>query len=351
MDLMTFDDASPAETRTRVRRSPGAPPVLTVPGARTLDEGLCWLDSERVGVLGELERSGSLLVRGLPVTDTGDFARVRDLLLPTPAAYKEKATPRTDYGHGMFSSTDLPAVQPIALHNENSYTLDFPGTLLFCCVTVPATGGATTVGDMRTVLDLVPAGLRARFEEHGWLLVRNYSALAGLPWQTSFGTDSREEVEAYCRQNLIGCTWLDDGALRTTQRRSAVVTHPRTGESVWFNHVAFWNRWSLDEDVRDVLLDACGEDGLPFDTLLGDGTPLTREEVDSLNDAYRSATRREAYRQGDLLLVDNILNAHGREAYTGDRSVLVAMGDPVALDTCAPTVAPSPGRGAPVREV
>ncbi|WP_436887911.1 TauD/TfdA family dioxygenase [Nocardiopsis dassonvillei] len=345
---MTFDDTNPAGVRTRVTRSPGAPPVLTASGVATLDEAVRWLDAEREGVLDELGRSGCLVIRGLPVTGTGDFARVRDVLLPAPAAYKEKATPRTDYGHGLFSSTDLPAVQPIALHNENSYTLDFPGTLLFCCARVPATGGATTVGDMRTVLDLVPAELRARFEEHGWLLVRNYSALAGLPWQTSFGTDSREEVEAYCRRNLIGCTWLEDGSLRTVQRRSAVVTHPRTGERVWFNHVAFWNRWSLDEDVRDVLLDTYGEDGLPFDTRLGDGTPLTREEVGALNDAYRAATLREPYRQGDLLLVDNILNAHGREAYTGERSVLVAMGDPVALDECEPTVDPAPGHTAPL---
>lgn len=324
-----------------LRREAGKPSIIEIPGVRDMDEAVRRLEAERAAITKELTDAGSVLVRGLPVEDAAAFGRVRDILLPRPAAYKEKATPRTDFGGGVFSSTDLPAIQPIRLHNENSYTLDFPGTLLFCCVTAPEKGGATTVGDMREVLELIPEDLRRRFEEHGWLLVRNYSALAGLPWQTSFATESPAEVEAYCAENVIGCEWLDEETLRTRQRRSAIITHPGTGEKVWFNHAAFWSRWSLDEDVRDVLLDTYGEDGLPFETFVGDGTPLTKEEAEALNAAYIKVTRRETYQKGDLLLVDNILNAHGREAFEGDRKILVAMGDPVPLDECAPTVDPS----------
>lgn len=324
-----------------LRRESGKPSIIEIPGVRDMDEAVRRLEQEREAITRELTEAGSVLVRGLPVEDASAFGRVRDVLLPRPAAYKEKATPRTDFGGGVFSSTDLPAIQPIRLHNENSYTLDFPGTLLFCCVTAPDKGGATTVGDMREALRLIPEELRRRFEEHGWLLVRNYSALAGLPWQTSFSTESPAEVEAYCQENVIGCEWLDEETLRTRQRRSAIITHPTTGEKVWFNHAAFWSRWSLDEDVRDVLVETYGEDGLPFETFVGDGTPLTREEADALNAAYTKVTRRETYQKGDLLLVDNILNAHGREAFEGDRKILVAMGDPVPLDACSPTTAPS----------
>ncbi|AFR09453.1 TauD/TfdA family dioxygenase [Nocardiopsis alba] len=333
---MTF-----ATEKVTLRREAGKPSIIEIPGVRNMDEAVRRLEEEGEAISKELTESGSVLVRGLPVEDAEAFARVRDVLLPRPAAYKEKATPRTDFGGGVFSSTDLPAIQPIRLHNENSYTLDFPGALLFCCVVAPEKGGATTVGDMREALALIPEDLRRRFEEHGWLLVRNYSALAGLPWQTSFATESPAEVEAYCAENIIGCEWLDKETLRTRQRRSAIITHPRTGERVWFNHAAFWSRWSLEEDVRDVLLDTYGEDGLPFETFVGDGTPLTEEEAGALNEAYARVTRRETYRKGDLLLVDNILNAHGREAFEGDRKILVAMGNPVPLDECAPTAAPS----------
>ena len=52
-------------------------------------------------------------------------------------------------------------------------------------------------------------------------------------------------------------------------------------------------------------------------------------------------TVRETWHVGDLLMVDNILNAHGREAFSGARKILVAMGDPVSLADCSPQTAPS----------
>ncbi|WP_117215333.1 TauD/TfdA family dioxygenase [Allorhizocola rhizosphaerae] len=325
----------------QVTKAAGKPPIVVTPQCESLGEGIEWLEAHQAVLKDELLRSGCLMVRGLPVRDAADFARARDVLLPRRASYKEKATPRTDFGEGVFSSTDLPAAQPIRLHNENSYTLDFPGVLLFGCVIAPEEGGATTVGDMREALRLVPAQLRERFARAGWLLVRNYSELAGLPWHKSFATDDPAVVEAYCDENVIGYEWVSEGELRTRQRRSAIVTHPVTGEQSWFNHFAFWNRWSLDPDVRDVLLETYGDDGLPFDTYVGDGTALTRDEVDALNAVYHQVTMRETYQPGDLLMVDNILCAHGRESFRGDRKILVAMGDPIELSACRPTTEPS----------
>lgn len=323
------------------RREPGKPPIATVTGIADMTTATAWLTERLPAIHAELHRSGCLLVRGLPVVSTGDFAAVRDVLLPRRANYKEKATPRSDFGEGVFSSTDLPAAQPIRLHNENSYTLDFPGALLFGCLIAPAEGGATTVGDMRAALRMLPADLRERFERAGWLLVRNFSEMAGLPWHQSFATEDPKVVEEYCRENTIGFEWLDEDTLRTRQLRSAIITHPVTGERSWFNHVAFWHQWSLDPDVRDILVETYGEDGLPFATYLGDGTPLTRDEVDTLNAVYDQVTMRESWQAGDVMLVDNIACAHGREAFTGDRKIVVGMGDPIGLADCAPTVTPA----------
>jgi alpha-ketoglutarate-dependent taurine dioxygenase len=232
-------------------------------------------------------------------------------------------------------------VQPIRLHNENSYTLDFPGVLMFGCLVAPDEGGATTVGDMRKALAMLPADLRERCERAGWLLVRNFSEMAGLPWHKSFATNDKSVVDAYCADNMIGVEWLSDDELRSTQRRSAIVTHPVTGERSWFNHMAFWNSWTLDPDIRDVLVETYGEDGLPFATYVGDGTPLTRDEAAALNAVYDEVTVRETWQQGDLMLVDNILCAHGREAFQGNRKIVVAMGEPVALADCAPATQPA----------
>ncbi|WP_328917396.1 MULTISPECIES: TauD/TfdA family dioxygenase [unclassified Streptomyces] len=322
-------------------RKPGKPVVVHVPHFDDLEPAVGWLDDHRDAIQAELHRSGAVLLRGLPVEDAAGFARARDALIRQRAGYKEKATPRTDFGEGVFSSTDLPAIQPIRLHNENSYTLDFPGVLLFGCVIAPEEGGATTVGDMREALRQLPPELVERFARAGWLLVRNYSELAGLPWYKTFATEDKAVAEAYCRENTVGYEWLDDDSMLTRQRRSAIVTHPVTGERSWFNHFAFWNSRTLDPDVREVLVETYGEDGLPFNTYLGDGSSLTDAEVDAINEVYDRVTVRETWQRGDLMLVDNILCAHGREAYKGDRKILVAMGEPVALADCRPQTAPS----------
>ncbi|MFY1676223.1 MULTISPECIES: TauD/TfdA family dioxygenase [unclassified Streptomyces] len=46
---------------------------------------------------------------------------------------------------------------------------------------------------------------------------------------------------------------------------------------------------------------------------------------------------RRAWRPGDLLLVDNVLAAHGRDPFRGARKIVVAMGDPTPLADCRPT--------------
>jgi alpha-ketoglutarate-dependent taurine dioxygenase len=341
---MSHQTAAVQATDLPIELCAGKPPVVYTPAGLDHAAALAWLGANRVAIRTELLHHGAVLLRGLPVRAPQQFAEIRDLIVSRRASYREKATPRSDYGADVYSSTDLPPMQAIRLHNENSYTLEFPGMLLFCCLAAPDEGGATTVADVRRILAELPADLVGRFRRHGWLLTRNYHSHVGLPWQTTFGTESRAEVEAYCERNLIGCTWTGDSGLRTVQRRSAIVRHPITGEETWFNHAAFWSRWSLDEEVLDVLQTTYGEDGLPFDTAYGDGAELTQDDVDVLNAAYERATMRDSWRPGDVMLVDNILAAHGRDAFRGDRTILVAMGEPVTLSSCSPTVAPTAWR-------
>jgi hypothetical protein len=320
----------------------GRPAALTLP-AGSVEDTCQWLVGQRAGLRGVLDEFGAVYLRNSPVRTPADFALVRDAIMAERASYKENATPRSAFGDDVYSSTDLPAAQAIRPHNENSYTLTFPGLLLFGCLVPPESGGATPVTDVRKVKNGIPAGLVDRFRAAGWALVRNYSEYFGLPWRTAFATDDPAVVAAYCAANLIAYEWRDDGGLRTAQRRSALISHPRTGEEVWFNHLVFWSEWSLDPETREVMVEALGAENLPFSTAFGTGEPVTEQEIGAIEEAYRAATVRESWRAGDLLIVDNILAAHGREAFVGDRKILVAMGEPVQLADCRPTVDPLPG--------
>jgi alpha-ketoglutarate-dependent taurine dioxygenase len=323
----------------------GKPAILLAPSGLSLGAGCEWLSTVKSDLRRALDAEGAVLIRGIPVRNEADFGRVRDVVIRQRAQYKEQATPRTSFGDDVYSSTDFPADQRIMLHNENSYTLSFPGLLLFGCLESAEEGGATPVADCRKVLQAIPMDLVQRFQEVGWTLVRNYTDYFGLGWRMAFSTTEPDDVLRYCADNRIGATWEADGRLRTVQRRSALIRHPRLGDDLWFNHVAFWNIWSFDAELRQALLDSLPEDELPYNTFFGDGEPLKEQEACDLVSAYEAATVRETWQPGDVMLVDNLLAAHGRDPYRGQRRILVAMGEIIDLETCAPTVAPGPGFG------
>lgn len=319
----------------------GKPPIVEAPKVDDIESACDWLKVVLPGLNEALRTHGVVFLRGLPMTGVEDFAQVRDVLLPIPTPYREKATPRSKLGRDVFSSTDLPPTQAIQLHNENSYTLTFPGVLIFGCLMAPSEGGSTPVADCRKVLSSLPEYLVSEMRSVGWLLNRSYSEFLSTTWQAAFSTEEKTEAERYCEENLIGYQWQADGNLTTRQVRPGIITHPRSGDEVWFNHLAFWNEWALDEELREILISECGHDRLPFNTAMGSGRPLTRDEVRVLQDAYAGATVRETWRKGDLLMVDNILTAHGRDPFNGNRKIVVAMGEPISIYDCQPAVSPA----------
>jgi alpha-ketoglutarate-dependent taurine dioxygenase len=305
---------------------PGRPPVL-----RAADPGdpVGWAERHREAVRAHVIEHGSVLVRGLGLRDAVQTGAVFSRLADELVAEREAFAPRDVIADGVHSSTTWPAGQPMCMHHELSYLLEVPGLLLLACITAPTDGGTTGLADSTAVLEALPADLVARFEREGWLLARTYNDEIGAPWTEAFGTTDRTAVESYCRGQDIAFEWQADGGLRTRQRRPAVVEHPVTGRRCWFNQVAFLSEWTLDPEVREYLVDAYGEDGLPFTTRFGDGAPIGEEVIALLNEVYPATTVREPWQAGDLMLIDNIRTAHDREPYAGPREVLVGLGDPV----------------------
>ena len=316
------------------------PPILQV---ETACDPVSWAAEHRDALRAVVAEHGSVLVRGLGLSDAAEVGAVFGRLADDLMIEKETFAPRQTYSDGVYSSTKWPQNQPMCMHHELSYTLQFPGLMLFACLSAPTVGGATAVADSRAVLNALPAELVARFERDGWLLTRSYNDEIGASVAEAFGTDDRRAVESYCRANAIQFEWQPDGGLRTWQRRSAVVHHPATGQRCWFNQIAFLNEWTIDPEVREYLVEMYGADGLPFNTRFGNGDPIGEDVVELLNQVYVDNTVREPWQPGDLMLVDNIRTAHSREAYEGPREVLVGMADAVRLVDCSLTVAVTAG--------
>jgi alpha-ketoglutarate-dependent taurine dioxygenase len=243
--------------------------------------------------------------------------------------YAERSSPRVAVHGRVYTSTEYPSEQAICLHNENSYQHAWPLKLGFFCLQPPTTGGETPIADVRRVLARLDPDVREQFARRRVLYVRNYRHGVGLPWSTVFQTTSADAVDAYCRDAGIETRWWPDGRLCTRQVRHAVVRHPQTGEPVWFNHAAFFHVTSLPAAVRAALEQSFAEEELPTQTYFGDGGAIDRPLLDHVRAAYRAETVTFAWERGDLLLLDNMLVAHGRAPYSGPRRILVAMAERV----------------------
>ncbi|MEU4781652.1 TauD/TfdA family dioxygenase [Micromonospora sp. NPDC023633] len=252
---------------------------------------------------------------------------VMDLLLPRRLAYVHGNSPRTKVGRNVYTSTEYPARYTISMHNELSYAARWPARLLFFCQIAAETGGATPVVDAALWLDSLDPQLRADFAG-GLRYQQNLHDGMGLgkSWRETFETDSRDEVEEFLAGAGATWEWTADG-LRVTQLRPATLRHPVTGAEVWFNQADQWHPAGLDDDIARVMTQVMGPDELPQSVTFADGSPIPDEYVTQIRDRGLEAAVDVDWRVGDLLLIDNVLTAHGRRPYTGDRRVLVAMSD------------------------
>lgn len=319
---------------------PGKPAMLRIESS---GDALSWASEHRDALRAAVTEHGTVLVRGLGLSDPTEVGAVVHRLVTSLMAEKEAFAHREAYPSGIYSSSAWPPNQQMCMHHELSYRLDFPGLMLFACLIAPTNGGAIALADSPTVLDALPTELVERFDREGWVLIRNYTDEIGLSVAEAFGTEDRSAVESYCLANSIDLEWQPDGGLRTRQHRNAVVQHPITGQRCWFNQIAFLNQWTMNPEVREFLVDMYGADGLPFNTSFGNGDPIGEDVVKVVNDVYEANAVRESWQAGDLMLVDNIRTAHSRDPFEGSREVLVAMGEGVRLADLSRAVEASSG--------
>ncbi|MEV7124020.1 amino acid adenylation domain-containing protein [Kitasatospora griseola] len=324
--LPSFEDMVVAPISTGLRtavEAAGGTRVLVVEGHGGRLSAAEWLTQNRDVWRTGLAEHGALLMRGFDVSTPAALAATTDFVFAAPYATTEH--PRALVEGRVVSPVDYPASKELYWHNEDSFNHLWPATLAFSCAVPPASGGETTVVDGAVAYQGLERAARDRFEEHGVCYVRRYHPGIGLPWQTVFGTEDRNEVERQCQAKGMEFAW-EDGVLTTLARRPAVLPDDRHGP-LWFAQILHWHVSCLDDRMRRDLAKLFGE-RMPRSCTYGDGTTIPDEVVEQLVITSRRNEYAVRWQRGDLLLVDNRRAAHGRRSYEGPRGILVALGDP-----------------------
>jgi alpha-ketoglutarate-dependent taurine dioxygenase len=302
-------------------------PLILQPAVDDVDL-VAWAAHHRELIEQLLHKHGALLFRDFEVDSLSEFQCFTQSTAAKLMEYRERSSPRTLIEGYVYTSTDHPADQQILLHNEQSYTLEWPMKIWFYCLQQAARGGGTPIADSRRILGHLDSEIIEKFSRRQVMYVRTYGNGLGLPWQEVFQTSDPLVVEERCRRASIEFEWDGATRLKTRQIRPAIRQHRRTGETVWFNHALFFHFSSLPPVVGRAILAGVEGAELPFNTYYGDGSAIEPEVLDQIREAYRRETIGFIWQQGDILMLDNMLVAHGRESFDGPRKIAVVMGDP-----------------------
>jgi alpha-ketoglutarate-dependent taurine dioxygenase len=272
---------------------------------------------------------GAILFRGFNVNTPGAFARLTRSVAPDLLDALDDNGPRTKITSGIYTSTEYPAAYQLSMHSEYAYSHKFPARLYFCCIVEPGEGGETPVADNRQILKKLSPDVVEEFTSKGIKYLRNLHGGSGfgLSWQAAFQTTDKSAVEAYCRGMKIDYEWKADGSLRLENTFHSVITHPRTGERVWFNQAPQFHPSDYPTDIYESLMNSFRgkEDEIPQTSMFGDNTPIDIASLKHIRETMFAQATVFQWRQGDVMMVDNVLACHGRMPFSGQRKILLAM--------------------------
>jgi hypothetical protein len=215
-----------------------------------------------------------------------------------------------------------------------AYMRDYPPRIAFFSCRTAQEGGATTICDMRRVTGNLPPSVVDKISRLGIRNVRNYAPYResgevirtnpdSVPWNRAFPVGSMEEVTDLCDRMGMQAIWRDDGSLTLINHIPGFSAHPLTDERIYRGNIHSGGLSTTS--TTDAERKALHHRDLPSGHSLGDGSGLDADELAAFRAVIDEATVSWQWRDGDLMILDNLLVGHGREPYRGPRDQQVAL--------------------------
>lgn len=271
---------------------------------------------------------GAVLLRGFDVRERASFATfVKNSCGDLIDDYGDLTSESADISdEAIYSATIYPEHQPIHFHNESAHTYHWPRYLFFYCEQAAEQGGATRVVDSQRVLNNLDPELKKHLREQRITYVRTHHLDIDTSWQAFYGTDDPCEVEILCREAGHTFHWVNRETFQTRITLPVINQHPEFNTELLFHQLFLFHPYCLDNDTRTSVQSVYDKSTLPRWVEWENGEPIDDELIQTLLRLYEDHAIDVEWQQGDVLLVDNARIAHSRQAFYGNRRILVAMG-------------------------
>ncbi|WP_407890343.1 TauD/TfdA family dioxygenase [Scytonema sp. NUACC26] len=307
----------------------------------------------------QLDKYGAILFRGFEVESAEQFQKVLELLhVQLESHYHFGSAHRVRITDKVFTSSEAPPDTIIAPHNELNMVPVRPGILAFFCQVQPDRYGETPIINTEKLFyDLSPK-LQHKIANYPQRFVRYvpYHLL-----EIVFEDLSHEEITELLQKQGFDFNWEKDGSISFECSYIPLFSHPRTSKLCfclsivdclvsreWYRNLR--QRYSLRKrlyyDFLPANLYKSIQQGLTTAATVVDGSQKRTSTLNAYfvneSDRYVTMTEAEAqelgkaewknaaifsWKQGDVLVIDNLQVAHSRLNTKLKRKILTAFGN------------------------
>ena len=231
--------------------------------------------------------------------------------------------------------TGAPLTAHLHYHHEMTYVSKSVPMIAFACSKHVEGKGYTYISDGFGTTDaILKTPLGQKLKEKGVCFIRcltdknqfkdvevgwNGKDQKGVynHWQTSFGVETKEEVEKLAQERGLTCEWGPNNYLKTKYKVSAFEYSPLFDRNLLYSSLAddamWFDTWpGVDELPVFEKFEGATMHERPLKMTYGDGTEFTREELLTYIDVYDQYGLEIQWKTGDVVAIDNLRWAHGR---------------------------------------
>lgn len=307
----------------------------------------------------QLDTYGAILFRGFEVEDAEQFQKVLELLnVQLESVYHFGSAHRVRITDKIFTSSEAPPDRIIAPHNELNMVPMRPSVLAFFCQIQPDIYGETPIINTEKLFDNLSPSLQYKIANFPQRFVR-YVPKHLL--EIVFEGLLQEEITRLLQKQGFDFNWQEDGSIYFECSYITLFSHPKTSRLCfslsivdslvsreWYRNIgqrySFWKRlyynWlpaNLYKTFQQGLttaatvVDSSQKRTSTLNTYFlnedSQDTEMTQAEAQELGKAEWKNASVFKWKQGDILVMDNLQVAHSRLNTKLKRKILTAFGN------------------------